>query len=60
MAKEGNSLGHILQAGEWKSAAFLRYLDEGNILVDKINPCQMLETTLDREDKSEDEDEGTN
>ena len=27
LAKAGHSLGHILQAGEWRSAAFLRYVD---------------------------------
>ena len=28
MAKKGSSLGTILCAGEWRSSAFLRYIDE--------------------------------
>ena len=53
MAREGINLGEILRAGGWRSSAFLRYLDEDQILVGKISPCKMLQTTLDREDPSE-------
>ena len=38
LAEEGNSIGHILQAGEWRSAAFLSYLDE-----DAVDAAQVVE-----------------
>ena len=38
LAEEGKTLGHILQAGEWRSAAFLSYLDE-----DVVDAAQIVE-----------------
>jgi hypothetical protein len=31
LAKKGVPIGKILQAGEWKSSAFLRYIDEDTV-----------------------------
>ena len=41
LAAEGKSIGHILQAGEWRSAAFLSYLDE-----DTVDAAQVVEHLL--------------
>ena len=41
LAAEGKSIGHILQAGEWRSAAFLSYLDE-----DAVDAAQIVEHLL--------------
>ena len=45
MASEGNSLGTILNAGEWRSAAFLRYVDE-----EMVDGATMLANTIDSSD----------
>ena len=37
LAAKGVSLGDILRAGEWRSSAFLRYVDE-----DVVDAAQML------------------
>ena len=41
LAAEGKTIGQILRAGEWKSAAFLAYIDE-----DAVDAAQLLDTTL--------------
>ena len=45
LAKEGKSLGRILQAGEWKSAAFLSYVDE-----DAVDSSEFSNLVLDESD----------
>ena len=45
LAEEGKSVGHILQAGEWKSAAFLSYIDE-----DAVDAAQIVEHVLSESD----------
>ena len=45
LAEEGKSIGAILQAGEWRSAAFLAYVD-----VDAVDACQLLDKVLDESD----------
>ena len=45
LAEEGKSLGHILQAGEWKSSAFLSYIDE-----DAVDAAQFLDLVLEDSD----------
>ena len=42
LACQGKSLAAILRAGEWRSAAVLRYLD-----IDSIDPAQLFEEALD-------------
>ena len=42
LAQEGRSIGDILNAGEWRSAAFLAYVDE-----DIVDASQILEQVLD-------------
>ena len=46
MAAGGSSLGVILQAGDWRSAAFLRYLDETT-----IDTAAFLQQTLEGSDE---------
>ena len=41
LAAEGKSLGQILQAGEWRSSAFLSYVD-----TDVVDQAQLLDQTL--------------
>ena len=41
LAAAGKSVGHILRAGEWRSAAFLAYLDE-----DAVDEAQLLDSML--------------
>ena len=41
LAEEGKSIGDILNAGEWRSAAFLSYIDE-----DIVDASQVLEQVL--------------
>ena len=41
LAAAGASIGQILLAGEWKSRAFLRYVDE-----DSVDASQLLEQTV--------------
>ena len=41
LAASGKSLGTILQAGEWRSSAFLSYVD-----TDAVDSAQLLEQTL--------------
>ena len=41
LAVQGKSLGTILQAGEWRSSAFLSYVD-----TDTVDQAQLLEQTL--------------
>ena len=41
LAEEGKSIGDILNAGEWRSAAFLSYIDE-----DIVDAGQVLEQVL--------------
>ena len=51
MARDGNNLALILQAGEWKTSSFLRYLDG-----EKVDEERALWCTLemnDREDENE-------
>ena len=43
MAQAGMSLGTILLAGEWRSAAFLRYLDEEAVQRIPFNEQQLWE-----------------
>ena len=45
LASEGKSIGTILQAGEWRSAAFLSYVD-----LDVVDASQFLEDVLDTSD----------
>ena len=45
LAEEGKSIGDILNAGEWRSAAFLSYVDE-----DVVDAGQILEQVLDDSD----------
>ena len=45
LAEEGKSIGHILQAGEWKSAAFLSYIDE-----DAVDAAQIVEHVFSESD----------
>ena len=45
LAAAGASVGEILLAGEWKSRAFLRYVDE-----DAVDAAQLLESMLDGSD----------
>ena len=46
MAAQGDSLGTILTAGEWKSAAFLKYIDE-----DAVDKMRMLHSSVDSSDE---------
>ena len=46
LAAAGKSVGHILRAGEWRSAAFLAYLDE-----DAVDAAQLLHRTLEQSDE---------
>ena len=41
LAASGKSLGHILAAGEWRSSAFLSYVD-----TDVVDQAQLLDATL--------------
>ena len=41
LAAEGKSIGAILQAGEWRSAAFLAYVDE-----EAVDASQLLDKLL--------------
>ena len=45
LAAAGKSIGHILSAGEWRSAAFLSYID-----TDAVDQAQLLDKTLDESD----------
>ena len=45
LAEEGKSIGDILRAGEWKSAAFLAYVNE-----DAVDASQLLDAVLDDSD----------
>ena len=45
LAKSGKSVGDILRAGEWRSAAFLAYVDE-----DLVDAAQILEHVLEDSD----------
>ena len=45
LAKSGKSVGDILRAGEWRSAAFLAYIDE-----DLVDASQILEHVLEDSD----------
>ena len=45
LAAAGHSVGHILLAGEWRSRAFLRYIDE-----EVIDAAQLLVQTLETSD----------
>ena len=41
LACQGRSIGFILQAGEWKSSAFLKYIDE-----QAVDEAQLLDMVL--------------
>ena len=41
LACQGRSIGFILQAGEWKSSAFLKYIDE-----EAVDEAQLLDLVL--------------
>ena len=41
LAAQGKSLGTILQAGEWRSSAFMNYVD-----MDTVDNSQLLNQTL--------------
>ena len=45
LAAQGRSIGDILRAGEWRSAAFLSYVD-----ADAVDERQLLESTLENSD----------
>ena len=45
LAKSGKSVGDILQVGEWRSAAFLAYVDE-----DLVDAAQILDHVLEDSD----------
>ena len=45
LAKNGKSVGDILRAGEWRSAAFLSYVDE-----DLVDASQILDHVLEDSD----------
>ena len=45
LARSGKSVGDILRAGEWRSAAFLAYVDE-----DLVDAAQILDHVLDDSD----------
>ena len=45
MAAEGRGLGEILTAGEWRSKAFLRYIDE-----DMVDAAQLLSEAIEQSD----------
>ena len=45
LAKMGKSVGENLQAGEWRSAAFLSYVDE-----DLVDAAQVLDQVIDDSD----------
>ena len=45
LAKSGKSVGDILRAGEWRSAAFLAYVDE-----DLVDAAQILDHVLEDSD----------
>ena len=49
MVAHGCPLGEILMAGEWRSAAFARYVDE-----EAVDAAQLLAQTLDASDGEED------
>ena len=49
MAKKGSSVGTILNAGEWRSSAFLRYVDE-----DAVDLSYAMEEIMASGDESED------
>ena len=42
LAQSGKSIGDILQAGEWRGAAFLSYVDE-----DLVDAAQILDHAID-------------
>ncbi len=46
LAKARYSVGHILRAGEWRSAAFLRYAD-----VEALDPMSLLGQVMDASDQ---------
>lgn len=48
LARSGKSLGAILSAGEWRSAAVLRYVDE-----DVVDAAEMLKTAVDQSSDEE-------
>ena len=48
LAVAGKSLGTILAAGEWRSSAFLRYVDE-----DEVDRAQLLSQVLDASEGEE-------
>ena len=54
MAQNGCSLGEILLSGEWKSKAFLRYVDDEKMF-DKADPLQVLKETLEEDDEEAEE-----
>lgn len=45
LAEEGKSIGDILNAGEWRSAAFLAYINE-----DVVDASQILDQVLSESD----------
>ena len=48
LAASGKSLGTILQAGEWRSSAFMSYVD-----TDVVDAAQILDQTLGASDEEE-------
>ena len=49
MAQSGDSLGSILQMGEWRSAALLRYISET-----QLDKARFLQTALKEDDEADD------
>ena len=50
LAIKGASISKIMEAGEWRSKAFLHYVDE-----DSTDPAEFLKTTLDVSDNKGDD-----
>ena len=46
MAAAGKTVGDILTAGEWKSAAFVSYVD-----TDVVDQAQLLDQVVDQSDE---------
>ncbi len=46
MAVSGSSIGKIMQAGEWRSSAFLKYVGP-----DVLDGCELFNTIIDQSDE---------